>query len=114
MCGPRHRRDEEKKKGDQPHRVYARPARGAGDVRRHTEELSGGEKTIATLALLFAIHRYTILEPPCAVSCNSSVSIAMSSLLLVLEEVDATYAVTLMWPRSPARFVPVPVPSSSA
>lgn len=64
---------------------------------RDMEQLSGGEKTVAALALLFAIHRYRTLilswrtgflyltcKRPCAVCCSYQ-----PSPFFVLDEVDA-------------------------
>lgn len=55
---------------------------------RDMEQLSGGEKTIAALALLFAIHRCVVHNLPCIASFNTYDSYQPSPFF-VLDEVDA-------------------------
>jgi structural maintenance of chromosome 1 len=48
---------------------------------RDMEQLSGGEKTVAALALLFAIHRYI---PTYTVSCVECISFMLSARVFAL------------------------------
>ena len=56
---------------------------------RDMEQLSGGEKTVAALALLFAIHRFVLLSSFSKNFCSHFGSSYQPAPFFVLDEVDA-------------------------